>query len=176
MAYAVAKALHIIGFISWFAGLFYLPRLFIYHAEAVQKSEAEREVLQAQLELMAGRLWKIITVPAMLVTLAAGTTMLVLRVGPLPTWLHIKFGFLALLLVYHHMCGRIRRQQSAGESTWTSRNLRIFNEAATMLMVAIVFLAVLKSGLNALWGSLGFVAFGISLMLGIRLYAKLRRD
>jgi putative membrane protein len=176
MAYAVAKALHIIGFISWFAGLFYLPRLFIYHVEDADKDEGARELLQKQLELMASRLWKIITVPAMVVTLAAGTTMVVLREGSLPMWLHIKFGFLLLLLVYHHYCGRIRRQQADGTSTWTSKQLRIFNEGATMLMVAIVFLAVLKSGLDALWGSLGFVAFGTLLMVGIRVYAKLRKD
>ena len=109
MAYAIAKALHIIGFISWFAGLFYLPRLFIYHAEAGDKPEAEREVLRKQLELMAGRLWKIITIPAMVVTVAAGSTMVSLWEGTLPLWLHIKFGFLALLLVYHHVCGRIGR-------------------------------------------------------------------
>lgn len=176
MAYAVAKALHFIGFISWFAGLFYMPRLFIYHAEAGEKDDAERVVLQKQLELMAARLWKIITTPAMVVTLAAGSTMIALRKGTLPGWLHIKFGFLALLIVYHFVCGNIRKQQAAGTSTWTSKQLRVFNEGATMLMVAIVFLAVLKSGMNALWGSLGFVALGITLMIAIRLYARLRKD
>lgn len=175
MTYAVAKALHIIGFISWFAGLFYLPRLFIYHAEAGDKPASERDVLQPQLELMAGRLWKIITVPAMVVTLLAGTTMVVLWEGSLPTWLHIKFGFLALLVVYHLACGRIRLAQAEGRSQWTSARLRLFNEGATMLMIAIVFLAVLRDGLSAVYGVLGFFGVGVLLMLGIRLYARTRR-
>ena len=176
MAYAVAKALHFIGFISWFAGLFYMPRLFIYHVEAGEKDEAERSVLQKQFELMAARLWKIITTPAMLVTLAAGGTMIALRGGTVPGWLQIKFGFLALLLIYHFVCGNIRKQQASGTCTWTSKKLRVFNEGATMLMVAIVCLAVFKSSMNALWGSLGFVALGIALMFAIRLYARLRKD
>lgn len=174
MTYAVAKALHIIGFISWFAGLFYLPRLFIYHAEAGEKPASERDVLQPQLELMAGRLWKIITVPAMVVTLLAGTTMVVLWEGSLPMWLHIKFGFLALLVVYHLACGQIRLAQAAGRSQWTSARLRLFNEGATMLMIAIVFLAVLRDGLSAFYGVLGFFGVGVLLMLGIRLYARMR--
>jgi len=175
MTYTVAKALHIIGFISWFAGLFYLPRLFIYHAEAAEKPEVERLAVQRQLELMAARLWKIITVPAMVVTILAGGTMVVLLEGNLPMWLQLKLGFIVLLLVYHVTCGRIREQQLAGSSQWTSRGLRLFNEAATMLMIAIVFLAVLKDGLSAIYGVIGFFSVGALLMLGIRLYDRMRQ-
>lgn len=173
MLYLLAKAIHIVGFISWFAGLFYVVRLFVYHAEAGERPDAERAILQPQLELMAARLWKIITVPAMLLTLIAGVTMVV-QLPSIPSWLHIKFGLLAGLLVYHHVCGSIRRRQLAKTSTWTSRGLRVFNEVGTMFAVAIVFLAVFKSALSIAWGVGGLLGLGVSLMLGIRLYRTIR--
>ena len=173
--YKLAKAIHIVGFISWFAGLFYLVRLFIYHAEAGQKPEAERTVLQAQLEVMASRLWKIITVPAMLVTLAAGITMVV-QTWPVETWLHYKFGWLLALVGYTFGCGRIRRGQAAGTFSWTSGRLRMFNEVATVLMAAIVFLAVFRSEMSAVWGALGLIGLGVALMVGIRVYRRIRDD
>jgi putative membrane protein len=173
--FKLAKAIHIIGFISWFAGLFYLVRLFIYHAEARDKPEAERKVLQAQLEAMAARLWKIITVPAMVATLAAGITMVV-QLWPVETWLHYKFGWLLALVAYTLWCGRIRRRQAAATLRWTSGRLRMFNEVATVLMAAIVFLAVFRSELSALWGALGLVGLGVALMVGIRVYRRIRDD
>ena len=169
MPYLLAKALHIVGFISWFAGLFYIVRLFVYHAEAGERPEAERAILQPQLELMAGRLWKIITVPAMVLTFVGGVSMVV-QLDPLPTWLHLKFGLLAGLLGYHLWCGAIRRKQLSKTSTWTSRKLRVFNEGGTMFMVAIVFLAVFKSAISIAWGVGGLLGLGVTLMLGIRLY------
>lgn len=173
MSYMLGKALHIVGFISWFAGLFYIVRLFVYHAEAGERPEAERAILQPQLELMAARLWKIITVPAMLLTLSAGIVMIV-QLDPIPTWLHIKFGLLVGLIAYHHVCGSIRRRQLAKTSTWTGRGLRVFNEVGTMFAVAIVFLAVFKSALSIAWGVGGLLGLGVSLMLGIRLYRSIR--
>lgn len=173
MPYLLAKAIHIVGFISWFAGLFYIVRLFVYHAEAGERPEAERAILQPQLELMAARLWKIITVPAMILTLVAGVAMVV-QLEVIPTWLHIKFGLLAGLIGYHHWCGSIRRRQLAKTSTWTSRRLRVFNEVGTMFAVAIVFLAVFKSALSIAWGVGGLLGLGVSLMLGIRLYRSIR--
>ena len=167
--------MHIVGFISWFAGLFYIVRLFIYHAEAGERPEPERAVLQPQLELMASRLWKIITVPAMVATLCGGITMVV-GAWPFGAWLHWKFVWLAMLIAYHFACGRIRRSQRAGTSTWRSNRLRLFNELATMLMVAIVFTAVFKSAMSAAYGVAGLVALGVSLMIGIRAYrARLDR-
>lgn len=174
--YTLAKALHIVGFISWFAGLFYIVRLFVYHAEAGERPEAERAILQPQLELMARRLWQIITVPAAVVTFFGGLNMVVhlVRIGSLPSWLHIKFGLLTGLLAYHLWCGQIRRKQAAGESTWTGKGLRVFNEGGTMFMVAIVFLAVYKSAMSIAWGVGGLLALGLSLMFGIRLYRRIR--
>ena len=171
--YLLAKATHIVGFISWFAGLFYIVRLFVYHAEAGERPEGERTILQPQLELMAGRLWKIITVPAAVLTFIGGIGMVV-QLQSLPGWLHIKFALLAGLLAYHLWCGKIRRDQAAGKSTWTGRKLRVFNEGGTMFMVAIVFLAVFKSALSIAWGVGGLLGLGLSLMLGIRLYRRLQ--
>ncbi len=173
MSYLLAKALHIVGFISWFAGLFYIVRLFVYHAEASERPEPERAILHPQLELMAARLWKIITVPAMVLTFIGGLSM-VAKLTVIPVWLHIKFGLLAGLLIYHFWCGAIRRAQLRKTSTWTGRGLRVFNEIGTMFAVAIVFLAVYKSAISIAWGVGGLLGLGITLMLGIRLYRKLR--
>ncbi|PRP92382.1 hypothetical protein ENSA5_49520 [Enhygromyxa salina] len=173
MDYTLAKALHIVGFISWFAGLFYIVRLFVYHAEAGERPEPERAILQPQLELMARRLWQIITVPAMILTLVAGLAM-VAQLDPIPPWLHIKFGLLAGLVAYTVWCGAIRRRQAAASSTVTGAKLRLFNELGTMFMVAIVFLAVFRSALSIAWGVGGLLALGVALMLGVRVYRKIR--
>ena len=173
MPYLLAKALHIVGFISWFAGLFYIVRLFVYHAEAGERPEAERAILQPQLELMARRLWQIITVPAMVLTLFGGISMVV-QLDPIPRWLHIKFGLLAGLLAYHLWIGTIRRQQAAGTSTWSSTKLRMFNEIGTMFMVGIVFLAVFRSAVSIAWGVGGLLTLGITLMVAIKAYKRAR--
>ena len=173
--FLAAKALHIVGFVSWFAGLFYIVRLFIYHAEAGQRPPSERDVLQPQLELMAARLWKIITMPAAILTLGAGVYMSWFKAmseGGLPGWLHLKYALLVGLYAYHFACGAIRRRQAAKTSTWTGRHLRIWNELATMFMVAIVFLAVFKRVDSVPWAVGGLLALGVSLMLGIRLYRR----
>jgi putative membrane protein len=173
MLYLTAKAVHIVGFISWFAGLFYLVRLFIYHAEAGDKPEPDRSILRTQLLAMQTRLWKIITLPAMVITFAGGVTMVVMT-WPVERWLHWKFVWLALLVAYTVACGRILAQQAAGTSTWSSGRLRIFNEVATLLMAAIVFLAVFRSSMSALWGATGLLGLGIALMVGIRVYRRIR--
>jgi putative membrane protein len=173
MNYLLAKALHIVGFISWFAGLFYIVRLFVYHAEAGERPEAERAILQPQLELMARRLWRVITVPAMILTFVGGLSMVV-QLETIPRWLHIKFGLLAGLLGYHVWCGVIRRRQAAGRSTVSGAKLRMFNEIGTMFMVAIVFLAVFRSALSIAWGVGGLLTLGVALMVGIRVYRKIR--
>ena len=171
--YSLAKAIHIVGFITWLAGLFYIVRLFVYHAEASARPEAERDVLLPQLELMAGRLWKIITVPASLLTLAGGLAM-VAQLSSIPVWLHIKFGLLIGLFAYHFACAKIRRKQAARVSKWSSTQLRLFNELATLLMVAIVFLAVFRSAISIALGVGGLIALGVALMMGVRVYRRIR--
>jgi putative membrane protein len=175
--YYHAKALHVIGFVSWFAGLFYIARLYIYDVEADLREPAERRVLQEQLRMMQRRLWYGITWPAMILTFVFGWWMLAPRLlGSMPweTWLLIKLGLVTGLFGYHLMCGRIRKQLVAGTCRWSSQGLRVWNEVATLFLVAIVFDAVLKTLGNVLWGVAGLVLFAIALMIAIRVYRRIR--
>ncbi len=172
--YPLAKALHIIGFVCWFAGLFYAIRLFIYRVEARDRDAAASAILEEQLSIMSRRLWFGITWPSMILTLVCGSWLLYLyRLWGEP-WVHIKLSMIALLVIYHLVSHRIYTQLREGRCRWTSKGLRIWNEVATLLLVAIVFVAVFKRGLNALWATLGFFVFAILLMVGIKVYGKLR--
>jgi protoporphyrinogen IX oxidase len=178
MAYLLCKALHIVGFVSWFAGLFYIVRLFIYHAEAAARPEPERTVLHQQFLVMERRLWFAITVPAMVLTLGfgAGLASYYLRaVKGLDNapWLAVKLALVAVLIVYHAICGRIRGQLALGRCRWTSARLRLWNELATLLLVAIVMLAVFKTLFDAVWGTLALVAFGLLLAVAVRVVRRL---
>ena len=116
MAYYWFKALHLIGIVVWFAGLFYLVRLFVYHAEAREQPEPAQTILKKQYELMEKRLYNIITTPGMAVTVAMALGLIYTEPGILKSgWLHIKLSFVALLLIYHFYCGRIMRQLAKGE-------------------------------------------------------------
>lgn len=178
MDFNTVKALHIIFVVSWFAGLFYIVRLFIYHTEAQQKPEVERNVLSRQFEIMEKRLWWIITTPAMVLTVVFGTWMLLLNPDYYlhAGWMHIKLAFVAMLLVYHFVCQGIMNQLVNGRYAWKSTTLRIWNEVATLGLVAIVFLVTLKDSMNWLKGTLGFFAVAIGLMILIKMYKRLRKD
>lgn len=174
--YDTWKALHIIFVVSWFAGLFYMVRLFIYYTEANTKPEIEREILHNQFNIMQWRLWYIITTPAMLLTVVFGTLMLIANPSLLEMpWMHIKLTFVVILLVYHFISQKLMNQLKTGSSKWTSGHLRLWNEVATLILVAIVFLVELRSTLGWIGGIFGFFGVGIGLMLGIKLYKKLRK-
>ncbi len=175
MDYLTLKALHIIFVVTWFAGLFYIVRLFIYQTEALEKPEEERKILMPQLSLMAKRLWLGITWPSAIVTLIVGSFLLISQ----PSWLklpfmHIKLSFVLLLYIYHFVCHRMYTKLQTGQKTWTSNGLRMWNELATLFLVAIVFLIVLKNTLDWLYGTLGLVIFALVLMIAIRIYKKYR--
>ena len=138
--YFYIKALHIIFVVTWFAGLFYMVRLFIYNREAQDKPEAEKIILQKQFDIMIKRLWFGITWPSCVLTLIFGTWMLILF-GSFPTWLLIKVGFVFGLLLYHLSIHFIYKQQCDGIFKYTSKQLRMWNEVATVFLVAIVMLA-----------------------------------
>lgn len=175
MDFGVVKALHIIFMVSWFAGLFYIVRLYIYHTEAQQKSEQEKVILSRQFQIMESKLWWIITTPAMVLTIVFGLWMLVLAPYFLKLgWMHIKLSFVALLLVYHFVCQRLLFQMKKGVFKWSSMQLRLWNEVATLLLVAVVFLVVLQNNLNSLTATLLFFAVAIGLFLAIQVYKKLR--
>jgi len=171
--YLYVKALHIVFIVTWFSGLFYIVRLFIYNAEAEEKPEAEKKVLRAQFDMMTRRLWYGITWPSAILTLIFGPWMFYL-LNALPQWLMVKLCFVVGLYGYHLTLHRIFKQQMSGAFTWTSQQLRILNEVATIFLVAIVMLAVVKESLSALWSLIGLVLFIIVLMSAIRIYKMVR--
>ena len=176
MAYFWFKAFHLIGVVVWFAGLFYLVRLFVYHAEAAAEPEPAQTILKNQYVLMEKRLYGIITTPGMLVTVAMAGGLLytepeVLKSG----WLHGKLAFVVLLLFYHFYCGRIMKKLEQGECQWTGQQFRALNEAPTILLVVIVLLAVFKNSLPLDLTTWVIVALVIAMVASIQLYAKKRR-
>ena len=170
------KALHIIFIVTWFAGLFYVVRLFIYYAEADQKAAPEKSILQKQFQLMTKRLWLIITWPSAILASIFAFWMLYQNPAYLELpWMHIKLGFVALLYAYHIGCHLIYRQQQNGIVKYSGAQLRVWNELATLILVAVVFIVVLKSTINWIYGVIGLVLFALILMLSIRLYKSLRK-
>lgn len=176
MLYQYVLAIHIIFVVCWFAGLFYIVRLFIYHTEAQELPEPNRTILSKQYEIMESRLWNIITVPSMVLTVLAGATMLYINFDYLihRPWLQIKLTFVVLLLVYHFMCQVKIKQMRYGLFVWSSTRLRIWNEVATILLFAIVFLAVLKDSLSWIYGSVGIVLISMMIMSGVKIYKYYR--
>ena len=173
--YNYIKALHLIFVITWFAGLFYIPRLFIYHIEAWAKPSPEKEILANQLKLMTKRLWYIITWPSAILCTVFAIWLLYLMPGWLEQgWMHVKLGFVLLLFVYHGKCHQIFKQLQRDEVKYTSRFMRIWNEAATLILFAVVFLVILKNAFNWIYGVVGIIVLAILLMLGIRLYKRIR--
>lgn len=169
------KALHIIFVITWFAGLFYIVRLFIYHAEAELKTEPEKRILQTQYKLMSKRLWLIITWPSAIITSVFAFWML--YQNPLyleMPWMHVKLGFVVLLYAYHLACHKIYTQLQNDIVKYSSKQLRIWNEVATIILFSIVFLVVLKNAVNWIYGVIGVVLFSVLLMLGVKLYKRIR--
>jgi putative membrane protein len=157
------------------AGLFYMVRLFIYHTEAQDKPEPDRTILSKQFEIMERKLWYIIAVPSMVLVLAAGITMLCIVPAWLQQpWMHIKLTFVAGLIVYHFICQSKMKQMANGIFKWTSTQLRIWNEVATLFLFAIVFLAVLKDAVNWIYGLVGLVLLAMILMSAVKIYKYYR--
>lgn len=176
MLYLYAKALHIIFMVCWMAGLFYMPRLFIYHTEAKQKSAVEYQVLHQQFVVMEKRLWWIITTPAMCITVASALLMLYLSPGLLSQgWMHVKLGFVVGLLFYHFKSQQIMNWLATGKSTWTSSQLRLWNEVSTIILFAIVFLVIFRSAVDWIYGVVGLLSLAVLLMILIKLYKRYRK-
>jgi putative membrane protein len=173
--YSYVKAIHIVSVVSWFAGLFYLIRLFIYHVEAFDKEELEKNILHNQYKIMEQRLWSIITLPASILTLVTGSWMLYLNQSFLnQPWMHIKLTAVVLLFMYQFKSVAIMNKLGLGEKVWTSTKLRLWNEVATILLVAIVFLVVVQNSMSMLYGVLGLVALGVTMMIFVKIYKKRR--
>jgi protoporphyrinogen IX oxidase len=173
LLYYYIKALHIIFIVTWFSGMFYIPRLFIYNTEAFEKPEPERSILQKQFSVMIRRLWLGITWPSAILTLILGTWMAFLY-GSLQPWLWIKLAFVTGLYLYHFSLQKIYNEQLSGKFRFSSQQLRLWNEVATLFLVAIVMLASVKQGISLLWGTIGLVSFILLLLAFIRLYKIIR--
>jgi len=171
--YFYVKALHIIFIVTWFSGMFYIVRLFIYNTEANDMPDPDKTILQKQFGIMSRRLWYGITWPSAVLTLIFGPWMWYLY-GHLDNWLAIKLGFVVGLYAYHYSLHIIFRQQAAGVFKYTSQKLRVWNEVATIFLIAIIMLAVVKQGLSLVWGLGGLVCFVILLMSAIKLYKAIR--
>jgi putative membrane protein len=176
MDYLYIKALHVVFVVCWFAGLFYIVRLFIYTKEANEKEEPVRSILTAQLLHMQKKLWYIITWPAAIGTLIFGSWMLYENSVLLSQhWMWLKLVCVGMLFLYHLQCDRIFKQQTAGIYKFSSFKLRLFNELATVLLVGIVFLVIVKSSNGLVWGILGLFMFAVLLMGGVFIYKRYRK-
>jgi len=173
--YNYIKALHLIFVITWFAGLFYIPRLFVYQIEAFYKPSPDKEILGEQLKLMAKRLWFIITWPsAILATVFAVWLLVLLPVWLQRPWMIVKLGFVLLLILYQLKTHQIFKQLQKDDVRYTSKFMRIWNEGSTLILFSVVFLVILKDSINWIFGVVGIFVLSLLLMLGIRWYKKIR--
>ena len=171
--YFYIKAVHIIFIVTWFAGLFYLPRLLIYNTEAESKSEPEKNILHQQFNVMIRLLWYVITWPSAILTLIFGGATWYL-LGILPMWLSIKLGFVVCLYAYHFSLHLLVKQELKGVFKYSSMQLRIWNEVATIILVACVMLAVVKESISVVWGITGLVLFIVLIMSAVNIYKAIR--
>lgn len=175
MEYNYIKSLHLIFVITWFAGLFYIPRLFVYQIEAFYKPSPDKEILGKQLKLMAKRLWYIITWPsAILATIFAIWLLVLVPSWMQQSWMHVKLAFVLLLFIYHYKTHLYFKQLQNDDVRVTSNFMRIWNEGATFILFAVVFLVILKSALNWIFGVIGIIVLGILIMLGFKIYKNIR--
>jgi len=178
--YSYLKALHIVFIVTWFAGLFYMPRLFIYNVEALEKPDGIRQALQEQFTIMMKRLWYGITWPSAVITLIFGLSLLIntqlykVVFDEDYRWLLIKLIFVVFLYVYHYSLHLILKQQVEGIFKYTSQQLRLWNEVATIFLIAIVMLVVVKQSISLVWGLVGLVLFIALLLSAIKIYKTFR--
>ena len=176
MDFLYLKALHIIFIVTWFAGLFYIVRLFIYHTEAEQKEEPAKNILQTQYKLMEKRLWYIITWPSAILASIFAFWMLYKNPAYLELpWMHVKLCFVLALYFFHGICHSIYKQLQKDIIKYSALKLRIWNEVATIILFAVVFLVVLKNAINWIWGVIGIVLVSVILMFCIKLYKNIRK-
>ncbi len=173
--YNYIKSLHLIFIITWFAGLFYIPRLFVYHIEAAAKQEPERSILTTQLKLMTKRLWYIITWPsAILASIFAFWMLYLMPIWIEQDWMQVKLGFVVLLYAYHFKCHLIFKEMQNDIIKWTSNQMRLWNEGSTLILFSVIFLVIVRDAINWIYGVLGIFVLAAMLMLGIKIYKRIR--
>jgi putative membrane protein len=175
MNYLILKALHIISVVTWFAGLFYMPRLLVYFAEANDKTLPEKTILQNQFKIMQRRLWFGITTPSAIAVLVFGGSLLhnFMPITDHP-WLMLKLVFVAGLYCYHFFLQMIFKQQQSDKIHYSPTSLRVINEVSTIFLFAIVFLVVLKNVMNMVYGLMAMICLMVILMAAIKIYKNIR--
>ncbi|WP_413361402.1 protoporphyrinogen oxidase HemJ [Prochlorococcus sp. MIT 1201] len=175
-AYLWFKTLHIVGVVVWFAGLFYLVRLFIYHVEAADLEPTVKKAFEEQYTLMERRLANIITTPGMILAVSMAVGLLITQPSWLnQAWMQAKIALVAGLIAYHIFCYRLMGQLNRGECSWSGRQLRALNELPTLFLVLVVMLVVFKNQFPtgaATWLIVGLVLF---MAASIQFYARWRR-
>ena len=177
MTFLYLKAIHIIFVVTWFAGLFYMPRLLVHMIEAYEKTEPEKSVLLKQLKKMGSGLWYGITWPSAIITLIMGASLLIDQ----PVWLQYGFMHIKLILVFflymfhfsiHYLFGQLKK----GVLKFSSTQMRLWNEVATLFLISIVFIIVLKNALSIVWGIAGLLVVTFLITMGVRIYKKYRNE
>ena len=177
MTFLYLKAVHIIFVVTWFAGLFYMPRLLVHMIEAHTKPEPDKSILIKQLTKMASGLWHGIAWPSAVITLGMGVSLLVTQPAFLQYgFMHIKLTLVFFLYVYHFSIHYLFVQFKRGVLKFSSTQMRLWNEVATLFLISIVFLIVLKSALSIVWGVAGLLVVTFLIMMGIRIYKKYRNE
>lgn len=177
MTFLYLKAVHIIFIVTWFAGLFYMPRLFVYIIESHARTEPERSILLKQLSMMASRLWYGITWPSAIITLGLGTALIINQ----PDWLshgfmHIKLTLVFFLYLYHFSLQYLFNKLTKGVVRYSPRTLRAWNEVATLFLISIVFIIVLKNALSIVWGLAGLLGVTLLILGGMAIYKRYRNN
>jgi protoporphyrinogen IX oxidase len=173
----IIKALHIIFIVTWFAGLFYIVRLFVYQTEAQEKPADEKKILVPQYRLMSKRLWYGISWPSFILTLVFGPWLLFLNPALLDLqYMQIKLLLVGGLIIYFFICHIMFNKLQKGEGTLSASFFRMWNEVATLFLVAIVFIIVLRDNMNWIYATLAFLGLGILLIIAIKLYKKMREN
>lgn len=175
MNYDSLKALHIIFVVTWFAGLFYIVRLFVYHRESADMASPAKELFHEQYKIMERRLMNAITLPSAILTLIFGTWMLILNPSLLHQgYIHVKLTFVVLLYAYQVYLVIIQRRFQNTAIVLTSTKLRIWNEVPTVILIAVVFLIILKNSINWIYGVIGILGVAILLTIAIKVYKNFR--
>ena len=176
MNYDVLKALHIIFVVTWFAGLFYTVRLFVYHRESQDKPEPERNILHNQFVIMERRLMNVITTPSAILTLIFGTWMLVKNPSLLSQgYMHVKLAFVATLFAYQIYTMILTKRFKNSKKQFTGMTFRFLNEYPTIVLIAVVFLIILRNATSWIWGVVGILGVAIGLTIAIKLYQRARK-
>ncbi len=171
MSYLVLKTIHLISVVAWFAGLFYVGRLFIYFKEASEYESKKKKILQDQFLLMTKRCMYIITWPSLIVSSVFGLYMLHQNPSLIYlNWMIVKLVFVTILIFYTAYCQKILFQMIKGSINFSDFKLRLWNEFATLLLISIISLAILKTALSWVKAVIIFIIIGILLFSLIKLY------